>query len=220
MTSPRGQIALSLSNSSMPVGGGFETRLDPNQDFSNKSDLISARHTGVKYARQRARGEAAPRRRNTAAPGDNSRMRARSRAPRSADDCELVSDMVGRPDKGKTADRVRGKISALCRILVRRNRLRRDAFVRQHSVDRAPVCILDDGMAVIVLRFLLCGPADHLADCVDSISRPISASSVLDLRRPSWRSPPATCASPPSQQRMHRSCAMQRLGRRTRTRRS
>ena len=134
--------------------------------------------------------------------------------------CKLVRHAVGRADERIAADGVRGEISALGVVLLRRNGLRRDVLVRQHSVDRAPVGILDDGVAVIVLRLLLGRAADHLADRIDLDLAADAARSVLDLRDLLGIGLKRSARARASPQKMHRSCAMQRLGRAARSRHS
>ena len=89
---------------------------------------------------------------------------------RLADGRKLFCDPIGRADERIATDRIRGKVAALCFIFLERNALRRDVPVRQHPVDGAPIRILDHGVAVVILRFLLRGTANHLAHRVDPIS--------------------------------------------------
>src|SRR5215831_12887098 len=84
-----------------------------------------------------------------------------------ADGCKFVGHAVRRSDEGVAADRLFRKVLALLEVLLGRNRLRRDALVREHAVDRTPIGVLDDGVAVVVLRLLLACPTDHLPDRVD-----------------------------------------------------
>src|SRR5262249_8589077 len=80
------------------------------------------------------------------------------------DGVEFLRLLVRSSTEGVAADRVGGEIPAFLLVFLRRNRLRRDALVRQHAVDRAPIGVLDDGVAVIVLRLALAVAADHLPD--------------------------------------------------------
>src|SRR5882757_9132997 len=84
-----------------------------------------------------------------------------------ADAFEFVRHAVGRTDEWIATDRVGREVLPLLGILVGRNRLRSDALVGEHTVDRAPIRILDDGVAVVVLRLLLARPTDYLANGVD-----------------------------------------------------
>src|SRR5262249_20019189 len=79
-----------------------------------------------------------------------------------ADGRKFVGHAVRRSDEGVAADRLFCKVLALLEVLLRRNRLWRDALVREHAVDRTPIGVLDDGVAVVVLRLLLALPTDHL----------------------------------------------------------
>src|SRR5215813_2912675 len=84
-----------------------------------------------------------------------------------ADGRKFVGHAVRRSDEGVAADRLFRKVLALLEVLLGRNRLRRDALVREHAVDRTPIGVLDDGVAVVVLRLRLAWPTDHLPDRVD-----------------------------------------------------
>src|SRR5262249_41331909 len=81
-----------------------------------------------------------------------------------ADRIELIGHAVRRADEGIATDRMRGKIAPLLLVFLGRNSLRRDALIRKHAVDRAPIGVLDDRVAVVILRLLLAGATDHLAD--------------------------------------------------------
>src|SRR6266481_5392384 len=84
-----------------------------------------------------------------------------------ADGRKLIGHAVRRSDEGVAADRVGRKVLAFLEVLLGRNRLRRDVLVREHAVDRTPIGILDDGVAIVVLRLLLAWATDHLADGKD-----------------------------------------------------
>src|SRR5262245_55577310 len=99
-----------------------------------------------------------------------------------ADAVELVGHAVGRPHEWVAADGVGCEILALLDVLLGWNGLRRDALVGEHAVDRAPVRVLDDGVAVILLRLLLARTADHLPDGVDLDLAPERLRRALDLR--------------------------------------
>src|SRR5262245_29212076 len=74
------------------------------------------------------------------------------------------------------------EILPLLDVFLGRNGLRRDALVGEHAVDRPPVCVLDDGVPVVVLRLLLAGTADHLPYGVDLDLTPERLCGTLDLR--------------------------------------
>src|SRR5262249_27324849 len=64
-----------------------------------------------------------------------------------ADGRKFVGHAVRRSDEGVAADRLFCKVLALLKVLLGRNRLRRDALVREHAVDRTPIGVLADGVA-------------------------------------------------------------------------
>ena len=79
-----------------------------------------------------------------------------------------------------------GSVSAAMHL--KRNCLRRDAFVGQHAIDRAPIGVFDDGVLIIVLGFLLIAPADHLADSEHfDPQKLIVLATALDFRATSAR---------------------------------
>src|SRR5262249_705701 len=65
------------------------------------------------------------------------------------------------------ADRIARKVLAFLGVLLGWNRLRRDVLVREHAVDRTPIGVLDDSVAIVLVRLRLGGATDHLADGVD-----------------------------------------------------
>src|SRR5258707_7833052 len=75
--------------------------------------------------------------------------------------------VVRRSDECTAADRVGCKVLAFLDVLLRRNRLRRNVLVREHAVDRTPIGVFDDGVAIVVIPLLLAWPTDHLADGKD-----------------------------------------------------
>src|SRR5262249_25954238 len=52
-------------------------------------------------------------------------------------------DAIGGANERIAADRINGEIAAFLVVLLRADRLRRDALVREHAVDRAPIGMLD-----------------------------------------------------------------------------
>src|SRR5262249_56411358 len=99
-------------------------------------------------------------------------------------------------DEGVAADRLFRKVLAFLDVFLGRNRLRRDALVREHAVDRTPIGVLDDGVAVIVLRLRLARPTNHLPDRVDldvaaqAFGRPPDLGHLLPIALgPRWRAP-------------------------------
>src|SRR6516165_2114507 len=84
-----------------------------------------------------------------------------------ADGRELIGHAVRRSDEGVAADRLFCKVLAFLEVVLGRDRPRRDVLVREHAVDRTPIGVLDDGVAVVVLRLLLAWPTDHLPDRED-----------------------------------------------------
>src|SRR5262249_57913744 len=84
-----------------------------------------------------------------------------------ADSGERAAPPTRRPDKRIPADRVARKILTFLGVFLGRNRLRRDVLVRKHAIDRAPIGVVDNGVAIVIFRFRLTGAANHLADRVD-----------------------------------------------------
>src|SRR5262249_52537665 len=79
-----------------------------------------------------------------------------------ADERKLFGDTIGRADERVAADRVGGEVAAFLVVFLGADRLRRDALIGEHAVNRLPIDILDIDVAVITLGFRLRRPADHL----------------------------------------------------------
>src|SRR5262245_53306215 len=101
-----------------------------------------------------------------------------------ADAGELVRHAVRRPHERIAADRIARKVLAFLGVLLGWNRLRRDVLVRKHAVDRTPIGVLDDGVAIVILRLRLGGATDHLADGVD-----LDLAAEISRRASRWVTP-------------------------------
>src|ERR1700704_2306637 len=80
---------------------------------------------------------------------------------------ELAGDVVWIADDGQATHALSVTCAHLLKLL-RRRVLRRDVLEREDRVDRRPVCVLHDGIVVIVLGLLLGRLAGDDADGIDA----------------------------------------------------